>query len=89
MPPRSKWQSLPTEAINPSSLDLDQFGPDQLVDLMLTEDRKMLTAVQHERGRVAVGVEMIADALRKGGESCLSVRVPAAASAFSNRPKCR
>jgi len=63
----SKWESLPTEAINPSSLDLDQLGPGQLVDLMLAEDRKMLNAVQREHERVALGIEMIATALRKGG----------------------
>jgi N-acetylmuramic acid 6-phosphate etherase len=34
---------------------------------MLNEDRKMLTAVQRERERIAVGIEMIATALRKGG----------------------
>src|SRR3954471_8783977 len=67
MPVRSKWQSLPTEAINPSSLDIDKLAPDQLVELMLNEDRKMLAAVQRERQRIAVGVEMIATALRKGG----------------------
>ena len=67
MPVRSKWQSLPTEAINPSSLDIDKLTPDQLVELMLNEDRKMLAAVQRERQRIAVGVEMITTALRKGG----------------------
>jgi N-acetylmuramic acid 6-phosphate etherase len=64
---RSKWQSLPTEAINPSSLDIDKLGPDDIVDLMINEDRKMLAAVQRERERIAVGVEMIASTLRKGG----------------------
>src|SRR5919199_554126 len=64
---RSKWQSLPTEAINPSSLGIDKLQPDELVDLMISEDRKMLAAVQRERERIAVGVEMIAAALRKGG----------------------
>ena len=64
---RSKWQSLPTEAINPSSVGLDQLGPHALVDLMLAEDRKMLTAVQYEHKRVALGIEMIAATLRKGG----------------------
>jgi N-acetylmuramic acid 6-phosphate etherase len=34
---------------------------------MLNEDRKVLAAVQRERERIAVGVEMIASALRKGG----------------------
>jgi N-acetylmuramic acid 6-phosphate etherase len=64
---RSKWQSLPTEAINPSSLDIDKLSPGEIVDLMINEDRKMLAAVQRERERIAVGVEMIASALRKGG----------------------
>ena len=64
---RSKWQSLPTEAINPSSLDIDKLAPGDIVDLMINEDRKMLAAVQRERERIAVGVEMIASALRKGG----------------------
>lgn len=34
---------------------------------MLNEDRKMLAAVQRERERIAVGIEMITTALRKGG----------------------
>ena len=64
---RSKWQSLPTEAINPSSLDIDKLAPDEIVELMMNEDRKMLEAVRRERERIAVGVEMIASSLRKGG----------------------
>jgi N-acetylmuramic acid 6-phosphate etherase len=64
---RSKWQSLPTEAINPSSLGIDKLSEGDIVDLMLNEDRKMLGAVQRERERIAVGIEMVATALRKGG----------------------
>src|SRR6187431_3739656 len=67
MPVRSKWQSLPTEAINAVSLGIDKLAADDIVDLMLNEDRKMLEAVRRERERIAVGVEMIAQALRKGG----------------------
>src|SRR6187549_3016434 len=67
MPVRSKWQSLPTEAINPSTLGIDKLSPADIVDVMFNEDRKMLAAVQRERERIAVGVEMIATALRKGG----------------------
>jgi N-acetylmuramic acid 6-phosphate etherase len=67
MPVRSKWQSLPTEAINASSLGIDKLAADELVELMINEDRKMLDAVRRERERIAVGVEMIAAALRKGG----------------------
>ena len=64
---RSKWQSLPTEAINPSSLGIDKLSPGEIVDLMVSEDRKMLAAVQRERERIAVGVEMIASVLRRDG----------------------
>ena len=71
MPVRSKWQSLPTEAINPSSLGIDKLQPDDIVDLMINEDRKMLAAVQRERERIAVGIEMIATALRKDGRVML------------------
>src|ERR1700752_1250607 len=67
MPVRSKWQSLPTEAINAFSLGIDKLAGEDIVDLMLNEDRKMLEAVRRERERIAVGVEMIAGAFRKGG----------------------
>src|SRR5918995_992195 len=67
MPVRSKWQSLPTEAINPSTLAIDKLPADEVIELMINEDRKMLAAVQKEKARVAVGVEMIAKALRKSG----------------------
>ena len=67
MPVRSKWQSLPTEAINASSLNIDKLAADDIVELMINEDRKMLAAVHRERERIALGVEMISVALRKGG----------------------
>jgi len=67
MSTRSKWQSLPTEAINPSTLGIDKLSADDIVEVMLNEDRKMLAAVQRERERIAVGIEMIATSLRKGG----------------------
>jgi N-acetylmuramic acid 6-phosphate etherase len=64
---RSKWQSLPTEAINPASLNVDKLPAAGIIDLMLNEDRKTLTAVQRERDRIAVGADLIAKALRRGG----------------------
>jgi N-acetylmuramic acid 6-phosphate etherase len=67
MPVRSKWQSLPTEAINPHTLAIDKLSPADIVDVMLNEDRKMLAAVQREKERIAVGVEIVTQALRKGG----------------------
>jgi N-acetylmuramic acid 6-phosphate etherase len=67
MPVRSKWQSLPTEQINPATLAIDKLPPADIVEGMLNEDRKMLAAVQREKDRIAVGVEIITQALRKQG----------------------
>ena len=67
MPVRSKWQSLPTEAINPATLAIDKQSPADIVEEMLAEDRKMLTAVQREKDRIVVGIDIITQALRKGG----------------------
>src|SRR5213596_3787455 len=67
MPVRSKWQSLPTEQINPATLAIDKLSPDDIVEGMLNEDRKMLAAVQREKDRIAVGVEIITQSLRKSG----------------------
>jgi len=67
MPVRSKWQFLPTEAINPRTLAIDKLSPAEIVDSMLHEDREMLAAVQREKQRIAVGVEIITQALRHGG----------------------
>ena len=67
MPTRSKWQSLPTEAINPATLGIDKLPASGVIDLMLAEDRKMLAAVQRERDRIALGADILAKALRKGG----------------------
>jgi len=67
MPLRSKWQSLPTEAINPDTLALDKLSPADIVEGMLHEDRKMLAAVQREKERIAVGIDILAHGLRGGG----------------------
>ncbi len=67
MPLQSKWQQLPTEAINPASLALDKLAPADIIDVMLAEDRKMLAAVGRERERIALAVDIITQAFRKGG----------------------
>jgi N-acetylmuramic acid 6-phosphate etherase len=67
MPLQSKWQQLPTEAINPASLNIDKLDSAGIVDVMLGEDRKMLAAVSRERERIALAVDIITAALRKGG----------------------
>jgi N-acetylmuramic acid 6-phosphate etherase len=67
MPAQSKWQQLPTEAINPASLAIDKLPSAEIIDVMLSEDRKMLAAVARERERIALAVDIITQALRKGG----------------------
>src|SRR3984893_4763674 len=68
---RSKWQSLPTQAINPSTLAIDKLPPAEIVEGMLNEDRKMLAAGQREKERMAVGIEIITQALRRGARIML------------------
>src|SRR5689334_22902692 len=67
MPYHSKWQDLPTEAINPATLGIDRMSVLEMVDLASSEDRRVVAAVHRERERIAHGVEVIAGALKKGG----------------------
>ena len=64
---RSKWEGLPTEAINPATLGIDKLSSADIVEGMLNEDRKMLAAVQREKERIAVGADIITQSLRRGG----------------------
>ncbi|GMV22556.1 MAG: N-acetylmuramic acid 6-phosphate etherase [Acidimicrobiia bacterium] len=68
---QSKWQYLPTEAINANSLAIDKMPALDIVDLMLGEDKKVVAAVQKERERIAHGIDIISEALRKGGRLVL------------------
>lgn len=67
MPTQSKWQALPTEAINPASLSVDKAAVPDIIEMILNEDRKVVAAVQKEKQRIAHGVEIITQSLRKGG----------------------
>ena len=63
----SKWQDLPTEAINPDTLGIDKMPALDIIDLIGAEDRKVVAAVHKERERIAHGVDVIVNALKKGG----------------------
>ena len=67
MPYHSKWQDLPTEAINTATLAIDKMPVMDIIDLVSAEDRRVVTAVHRERERIAHGVEILVGALRKGG----------------------
>ena len=67
MPTQSKWQALPTEAINPASLAIDKAAVPDIIEMIFNEDRKVVAAVHKEKQRIAHGVEIITQSLRKGG----------------------
>jgi N-acetylmuramic acid 6-phosphate etherase len=67
MPYHSKWQYLPTEAINPATLGIDKMPVLEIVDLLGLEDKRVVAAVHKERERIAHGVEIMVTALKKGG----------------------
>ena len=51
MPSSSKWQSLPTEAINPVSLAVDKAAVLDIVDMVVNEDRKVIAeTIDHHVG---------------------------------------
>ena len=64
---QSKWQSLPTEQINPNSLAIDKTPVRDIIDLVVNEDRKVIAAVHKEKEKIAHGIEIVTQSLRKGG----------------------
>ena len=72
MPYHSKWQDLPTEAINADTLGIDRMPILEIVDLVFQEDKRVVSAVHKERERIAHGVEIIVSTLRKGGRIFLA-----------------
>ncbi len=67
MPTSSKWKDLPTEAIHPASLAMDTASTKELLNLMVTEDRKVVNAVSKERSRIETAAELIVSKLQKSG----------------------
>ena len=61
MPEPSKWRSLPTEQINPATLRIDKLDAADIVSQMLSEDRKMIAAVEREKSRIASGIDLMRD----------------------------
>jgi N-acetylmuramic acid 6-phosphate etherase len=67
MAARSKWQHLATEAVNPRSRNIDTLRPDEMIEVMILDNRHVLAAVQREKARIARGAAMVADAVLNGG----------------------
>ena len=56
-----------TEAVNPRSRDIDTLTPDEIVEVMILDNRHVLAAVQREKTRIARGAELVAEAVLNGG----------------------
>ncbi len=59
--------NFPTEQINPASLAVDKTPVREIIDMAINEDRKVVAAVQKEKEKIAHGIEIITQSLRKGG----------------------
>ena len=53
--------------MNPRSRGIDALTPQEIVELMILDNRGVLAAVQREKVRVARGAALMADAVLKGG----------------------
>ncbi|MCL4425444.1 MAG: N-acetylmuramic acid 6-phosphate etherase [Firmicutes bacterium] len=59
--------TLITEAVNERSRDLDRLSVLEMVRIINDEDKKVASAVEAELEHIAQAIEIIAEALRKGG----------------------
>ncbi len=66
------WGSLPTEARHPASGDLDRSSTEEVVSLLLEEDRRGLEAALREREAVAQAAAWVAETLERGGTVVLA-----------------
>lgn len=65
---RSRWARLPTERRNPRSRALDTMKAEQVVALLLDEDRRALVAAARETRPIARAARHVADALAARGD---------------------
>jgi N-acetylmuramic acid 6-phosphate etherase len=66
--PRRRWESLTTEAPHPARPPLDLLRSDELVALILDEDRRGLAAARRRRREIARAATWIAETLERGGD---------------------
>lgn len=67
MATQSKWQRLRTEAINPLTLGIDKLSLDEIVEVMILDNRSVLAAVQREKRRIARAAEILTRSLKQKG----------------------
>ncbi len=63
----STWAGLPTEARHPGSLEMDRMPVEEVVGLVIEEDRRGLEAALRHRGAIAQAAEWLAETLAGGG----------------------
>ena len=68
---RSRWQRLPTEAVNPLSRDIDLLTTDRIVQVMLRDHEALLPALRREGRWIARAAEMVAASISAGGRLIL------------------
>lgn len=59
--------SLPTERINPATVDIDVLPTREIVDQLHAEDARVIPAVGAELDHIAAAVELIVAGFRRGG----------------------
>jgi len=62
-----RWGALSTEASNPASEDLDTLSSDEVVSLLLEEDRRGLEAAHRRSGDIARAAAWVAETLDSDG----------------------
>jgi N-acetylmuramic acid 6-phosphate etherase len=68
---RSRWQRLPTEAVNPLSRDIDLLTTDRMVQVMLRDHQAVLPALRREGRWIARAAEVVAASINGGGRLIL------------------
>ncbi|NLL48861.1 MAG: N-acetylmuramic acid 6-phosphate etherase [Firmicutes bacterium] len=58
---------LTTEGRNPRTQNIDTLSTEGIVSLIVSEDQKVLEAVQHEVPRIVEAADLLAEVLRAGG----------------------
>lgn len=66
-PPQPPLDTRLTEQRNPRTMRIDQQSVLEIVDAINAEDRLVAAAVSDERLRIARAIELVIDALRRGG----------------------
>lgn len=67
-PQTDRWQTLLTEGRHPKSTDLDTLSSEEVVSLLLEEDRAGIEAAQAQREKIAQAAEWVAETLEAGGD---------------------